>query len=164
MTSSKIWKFKNADVSTFLTPNILDMYFIQKSIARHKKWGVNHDQGIICSKVMTRSDFDGFWWRHQDMTSLWRHSDVGWEKFCILIKLRPTLVIPPSFIPNRHDPGFFWWGAICPPPHRESVDLEPIGNRVNTPWPYTMTSYIGTDFRHIRGQRSTLWFLKLSVG
>ena len=78
MTSSPIWMQKTADVSTFLASNIADMHFPQKSISKHKKWGVNHYQAKICSKVMTVADFvsfDGFWWRHQHydvtVTSQW---------------------------------------------------------------------------------------------
>ena len=75
MTSSKIWKEKTADVSTFWATLVVEMYFIQKRNSKHKKWGVNHYQGMIGSKVMTTSDFDGFWWRHHHcdvtVTSLW---------------------------------------------------------------------------------------------
>ena len=45
------------------------------------------NRGLIRSKVMTRSDFDV--------------SDLGCELFFINIRLKPTVVITVSVIPNR---------------------------------------------------------------
>ena len=45
------------------------------------------------------------------VTSLWRHNDLGWDKFSIIVNLRPKPTIPPSFITNGHVPDFFWWGG-----------------------------------------------------
>ena len=56
-------------IKLLMSANVLPP-FIWKRTSKQKRRDVNHYQGTFNWKLITSTDFDGFWWRHQFITSL----------------------------------------------------------------------------------------------
>ena len=93
----------------------------------------------------------------------WRHRhDPGWGFFGFNVMFRPPLGILPSFFTNFQVPDVLHRGGHMPPsPHRRSVGLEPIGDRVKRHQSSSCTTAYSSSLIIMSEVKKLNWFMQI---